>query len=235
MRVLFENPVVNAALSAGAASANYPVSNLAHPFLLVRYQPTASTDTVTLTFAAAIAINCMFWGYTNATEFTLRLYDAADTLLHTETVTDPDSVGAVYFAEVDAVAYAELDLTGAITVYLGGLGLGVYYQMPDPLATWKLGSTDNSATSGTAFGQVTQNYAKPLRSFELSFSGVSYDQASEIQDKCEVVGKGGKLWVDITESDHSFLSPLYSALADVVEPAKDGQTMTFAFKFAEAR
>ena len=88
MKILFGNLLPLATLSALGVSVNYPLDNLNHPFLKKKLQqsidgssgmPDASA--LTLTWSSDQTIDAIVAGYSNATLYTLKLYDSGSTLM----------------------------------------------------------------------------------------------------------------------------------------------------------
>jgi hypothetical protein len=237
MKILWNNLLDDAELSSLNASLNYPVTNLQDSFLYVRTQSSIDVDTVTIMFDEDASISDFFWGYTNATKFVLRLYNYENELLYTETINDPDPQwGSVGFDIVEDVDHAELDIIGdEIGTYLGGIGIGIAYVMPDPLSEWDETPIDNSDWSRSPAGQTLQNYTRPLRREPRKFADVSHAIKEEIMALYYEVGTGAALWFDFTELDHDYKKPLYGIIANIINPQKNGRMWEFDIVAEEAR
>lgn len=242
MRILFTNLAATATLSAGGTvSVNYPLANLSHVFLVKRFQQIISAlsdaQALTLTWATDQTIDTVLLGYTNGTAFTLKLYDSAGTLLSTQSFTSAQ-MGKV-FAAVSGVRSAKLiidDGSGifAMTVYLGGLGIGLSYAMPDPLADWEPGFEDNSFGATTIDGQVLGQYVEPLRTYTYNFFVETLADYDEIVALIKAAGKYTPLFIAPTEGDMAQVLPIYATI-QFSAPKKDGRLFTFSLTFKEAR
>jgi hypothetical protein len=236
MRILFDNEALNAAITSYYESANYPASNIIHPFLVKRYQATADSDTITLTFDTEFSASSIFYGFTNATSIIVKFYDVLDNLLHTETIADPQQRDSAFFTQVDNISYLEIDvITDMIAIYLGEFGCGLEIQMPDPLGDWPETPVDNSEVSDSVGGQTLQNYVEPLDSYTFNFRDLERDVAIAIRDACKEVGIGGKLWVDAFEEDHEFMQPMYATLRAQPTIQKNGRRYDLSLSVQEAR
>jgi len=65
MKILFENLLSQAILSATDTNTNYPIANLYHPFLRRRWQSNSNTDTITIDATGAVLINSIYLGAGN--------------------------------------------------------------------------------------------------------------------------------------------------------------------------
>jgi hypothetical protein len=171
VKVLFDNIALAATLAAGSASPNYPVENIVDHILKKRFQSTLTSDTITLTWATDQTIDCCFAEHTNAKSFIITLYDSADVVLYRQRFS-PDAKG-IHFAAVSGVRKATLSLynivAGETYVYLGALGLGQAYTMPDPVADWNPTPQDNSSRRESPDGQVEIQKVPRLRKLALAF------------------------------------------------------------------
>ena len=246
MRILFDSLLSDASLSAGGTSLNYPLANLNHAFLKKKFQQIVDgssgmpdSDALTLTWNTDQVIDSIFVGYSNATLFTLKLYDSADTLLSTQTFTDAE-MGKVFTAVSD-VRYAKLlmdDETGssAMTVYLGGLGIGVSYVMPDPINDWSFGQVDNSIGTTTLDGQVLGQYIEPLKVHPFNFKTSSRATFFEVYGKIKTLGKYTPIFYAPFESAMATVPAMYAIIEGGFEsPSKDDNIFSFSLTFSEAR
>jgi hypothetical protein len=230
MRILFENLLLSATLSSVSPNGIYPVTNLAHPFLRKIYKSTANTDTITLSWTADQVIDSCYLGYTNATSCTLKLYSSAGVLLGTQTFTPADM--AVHFTAVSGVRSATLTITASATVYLGGIGIGQSYTMPDPLNDWVDTFVDNSTSSSSSYGQVLTNKIDPLRQAVLNFDVSGYDAYSALSTRVAALSR--PTFVDLFEKAHDRYLPLYCTITPSNQ-AKTDDRFTFTLTLLEAR
>ena len=81
MKILFDNKILDATISALYDSTTYPAENLKSVFLHQKFQSTENNDTLTVTFDDNVSVDSFFWGFTNMTAMEVRFYDDTDTLL----------------------------------------------------------------------------------------------------------------------------------------------------------
>ena len=244
MKILFTNLADTATLSAGGTlSVNYPLANLTHVFLTKKFQQIVSAlsdaQALTLTWAADQTIDFVALGYTNGTAFTLKLYDSASTLLFTQTFTSAE-MGATFTA-VSGVRSAKLVIDDGtavfpMTVYLGGIGIGLSTDIGRPLYDWRPECIDNSFGAETIDGQVLGQYIEPLRRPKFSFITSSRATLDAVQAGVNAVGKYTPVYVIPFTGALATVKPLYCTIPEGVEsPARDGLLYTFSLTLQEAR
>ncbi len=246
MKILFDNLLASATLSAGGTSLNYPLSNLLHAFLKKKFQQTVDgssgmpdADALTLTWLSNQIVDSIFIGYSNATLFTLKLYGSTGTLLYTKTFTDLEM--GVSFAAVSGVRSAKLLLDdelglASMTVYLGGLGIGQSYIMPDPLNDWTLEQIDNSIGDTTLDGQVLGQYIEPLRSYSFNFKIGLRSIYSAVYNKVKALGRYTPVFCAPFEDAMDEVPAMYVVLdGGFKSPSKDDNVFGFALTLLEAR
>jgi len=235
MKILFENKALDATFSCLNQNVGYSVDNITHQFLKKRFQSTSNTDTITGILTTTESISCFFYGLTNAIEIVLKLYSAADILLHTEIITDINYIDSIYFTSVEA-KYFTIELTTTDTyVYLGGIGIGNCYTMPDIKSPWDELFEDNSIVSNSIDGQVLQNYFEPLKEFKFNIPNNLKETKDEIKEYFVTAGRGGKIWIDLFEDNHDFFMPMYAIILNSFNPKKNGIRYSFDLQIREAR
>lgn len=120
-------------------------------------------------------------------------------------------------------------------LYIGGIGVGKSYKMPDPDQGFSEGWLDNSIISRSQAGQSLAEYVTPLRQYGYSFSTVERSLMNELQQKYKEQGIGAHLWLDSTEKNHDFIAPMYGILEEWSESNKDGKRYNFDITLTEAR
>lgn len=245
MKVLFTNLLDTATLTAGGTSVNYPLTNLQHPFLKKKFQQTVAisggsmsdADALTLTWTADKTIDFIAVGYTNAATLTLKLYDSSDTLIDTQTFTNAELGKS--FAAVAGVRKVKLlmhdgSTDNPMTLYLGGLGIGQGYVMPDPFAEWEPGMLDNSFGDTTIDGQVSGQYVEPLRSLLFLFEVEEKETFDEIYNLIAALGKFTPVWIAPFENNLAYEKALYATL-EFKAGRRSRRSFPFTITFQEAR
>ncbi len=239
MKFLFENIAFEySTLAALYESPSYPVVNLLHDFIEKRFQSTALSDTITFDFDYDThQADCFFYAFNTATSGSVSFYNGG-ALQSTIALESPaaDS-GAVYFP---VLTFDEVRITisrgdASVPLFLGAVGFGVAYTVPDPAATWTEDQVDNSNYSSSPRGQTSQEYIEPFKALQLTVPGLERETAIEIQDLFKTVGVGGRVWFDQTNLNHAFRAPFPAILVEPVKPVKNGRRYDLVIKLREAR
>lgn len=232
MKILLDNKLLTATLAALHTNANYPLENLRSPFLKKIWKSTEDEDTITLTWANSIAVDCIAIGFTNADSVTAKLYNASNILLDTITV-DPDEI-MIYFTEVQGVRKIELEMEASTPLYVGSVGMGLAYAMLDPLSDWKPSKYNQSSKTRSADGQVQINKISPLR--RIAFNFMTTDKGLFDEIEALVSNLAIPIFFDFTHLNHDFYLPYYADIEGSFEdPAKNDNQFSFSLTFLEAR
>lgn len=230
MRILPINEIITSTLSATNEDANYPVSNVNHVFVKKIFKATQNTSVITSTFGSLKDIDCCYLAYTNSSTAILKLYDASDILLATKTVNLQTNGGI--FKVVTGVKYITLTLTATENVYLGTIGIGETYKMPNPDNNIIKGKIDNSITYQSSDGQFAINKIPWLISFPLSFTIFTMDLYNEIYGIFANISR--PVWVDVYEELKNGLNP-FCAKLEYSEDSQTNRKYTFKIQCTEVR
>jgi hypothetical protein len=260
MKILFDNAAKRATISSINETANYPASNLVGPFAEERWQEDfleTPAAVITVDFDEPEDIDSLFFTYTNATGIYAvtntgavahgYMHDVEATDDGEEIITDDGyDIGIIEEPKVSDCIYWDSVQEGVTSVtiyifgtenplYLGEIGLGLGYVMPNPVDSIDEGFEDNSSFDGSAYGQSLQTFIEPLREEYYNFAGIKRDIVKEIWAKYLSVGIGGKVWIDVTEKNHDFKAPMYCKITSIPATTKDGVYYSFSMSFTEAR
>ena len=125
--------------------------------------------------------------------------------------------------------------TDEAKLYMGGMGIGLAYKMPNPDEQFTEGWIDNSVVSRSQAGQTVRDYVVPLRTYGFRFSTPDRETMNELRSIYKNCGIGAKLWLDGTERNHEFIPPLYGVLDEWTENEKSGKQYKFGLTITEAR
>jgi len=237
MKILFHNLIDDATLTGEHTSFNYPPENWQSTSIYKRVQSSLHYDTVTIVFENYDATISDFWyAFTNATLIIIRLYDYENGLIYEHRIDEPEEdIGHIWFTPIEDVDSMEIYYEGPLGVYLGGIGVGQAYVMPDPEAAWAETDEDNSIVSESPYGQTNQDYVRPLRSYPFRFPDLSRNEMNEMQELIRRVGRGRPLWIDPFDLNHDFMKPLYGKITNALKADKNGRTYYFTLEIKEAR
>lgn len=237
MKILFNDLIPESTITSLNASENYPAENLQSFSIRERYQSTIVNDTLTIELGADYNISSFFYAYTNATAMSVRFYDYDSSLLYTLAITAPGSeTEHEQFTTIQDVYYIEIDLTATTTeVYLGAVGVGVAYTMPDPLSTWTEPYFDSSAKSRSRAGLALHNYIKPFWAGAFGWGEITRTLMNEIIELVTDYGTGAPIWIDCFELNHTFMKPYRATIENMTQPKKTDRRYAFTLTFKEAR
>ena len=223
MKILFDNLLLSGGAVAIAQDSNFPASNLKSPFLKKRFQSINTTDTITCTLGTPALISSVYTGYSNAT-ITIKAYFNS-VLLYSITGTHLEFTPTV----IDVVT---VELVATTPAYLGGIGIGLPFEINPPESFWAEGYEDRSLVSESQSGQVLNEYVEPFRKYQFKFPGLTRDKAREFQDEYRRTGLGVPMFVDPSTDG---LEPLYCRLTGEVGANKNKRQYDIQINLLEAR
>lgn len=235
MRILFDNKVKGATISAATPNSNYSAENLKSQFLRLKFKSLGVSDIITINFEYEEAVNSFYYGYSNASAMTVKLYSSASVLLKTVEVDCTHENGSAFFEQLNNVRWITVEASCPVTedLYIGGMACGVSYQLDDPLAALVQTLDNLSASSISGEGQVSNRFIEPLKKYQAQFFEVDKSRYYEVLEQFKAIGTG-HVWVDFTENNHTYNVPMY-ATTKMIESAKKDRDVSFNIDFTEAR
>lgn len=236
MRILFVNEIEGATVTAVNGSLNYPPTAIFHPFLRKRFKSTIDLDTLTIDLAAAVSMNCFFMGFHNVTAGTVTFLDG--TLSPVGSPIDLASAADIFVSYFATISVKRIVVDVQATsgrVYIGGIGAGLYVQMPDHTAGAEFAVADDTAFSESMGGQTSRNAAPSLRAREWVFPDLDQVTKDALDPYVVVLGIGKPVYMDLFESNRAFDPPAYAKLMaprKLTNPATDRYDLTLNFKEA---
>lgn len=231
MRILFDNLIFSSSLSASDANANFPVTNLKAAHLTKIYKSTTTGAAITITFPTAQTVNCCYVGYTNASAVSVALYNASDVLL--QTIVLDAARGGKTFAAVPLVKYAVVTLASSETLYVGTIGIGRNYTMPNPDNNIVAKPVDRSTREYSNGGQLYVNHCGIVQQIDATFSELLSDTYNEIFALWAALRH--PVWIDIYEDNTGIINPLYCDMTMDEDPSQAWKKYQMKFTFTEVR
>jgi hypothetical protein len=231
MRILFDNLIFTSSVSADDVNANYPVTNLQAAHLTKIYKSTTTGAEVTITFQTVQTVNCCYIGFTNASAATVALYNASDTLI--KTVTLDTSRGGKTFTAALLVKYAIVTLAASDVLYVGTIGIGNNYTMPDPDNNIVAKPVDRTSRDFSNGGQLYANYRDVVQQIDATFSQLLSGTYNEIF--ALFAARRHSLWIDIYEENTGIIKPLYCDMTTNGDPSQSWKKYQMKFTFIEVR
>lgn len=202
MRILFNELFENATVLATNESLNYPVTNITHPFLQKRFQSTTTSSVITATWTTDQCMSCFFYGFHYLTSLTVVYKNSAGGTLLTLNITDPQDIGVEYFTELTTVRSVVITMNGT---YIGKIGGGCCYTMPDVSAAYESGNNDNSSSSSSPHGQRLVNNIPKLRQLSYSFRELT----QELKNEIDALYTPKSIFFDLYEGNRDKEPPIY--------------------------
>ena len=241
MRILANNLLETATVTATNENASKPVDNLWNKWRDLPFASTSTSSVITAEWDADITVNCV--GFADAqstapTGISVALYNSSDVLLATWTLSVLYNHDVEYFTQQTTVRKAVITLTGASEFELGVLSIGAYTEINRKAPSQNLGTALPSSMVSSRGGQLSGRLGTPLKSFGISLLGLSFSEKNVLQSVYDV--KQGLLpwFLDIWQSSHDVQVPLFVAFAGdltVSKTADYGALFDVSFDVREVR
>ena len=231
MIVLFNNLIYNATISTDTVDANYPVTNLQNDEPSKIYKATQASAVITITLSDTSTINCLYLANTNATGAVASFYDS-DNNLQGSTVIDVDRGGAC-FTSVGYVDKIILTLSGSDAVYLGCIGTGAKYQMPNPLNDVLPKPIDNTVRNISDSGTGFFNRVPIQIAISTNFANIARTLYNEIFGLWAALAH--PVWVDVREDYNGIINPMFADMTMDKTPTHKYKRDAMTFNFQEMK
>lgn len=238
MRVLFENKVERSTVSSNNGSLNYPGSGIWHPFLKKKFKGQSSDDVLTIDLQEVSNLNCFFMGWHNVTSGSVVFFDSGLSPIGSAI----DLAGALdlFVTYFDTIAVKRIVVTvhnsSGNQVYIGGIGSGVYVQMPINMTSgFERAISDDTQIDESPGGQTSRNKAASLRIRSFTFPAMDATERDRVDVPVVALGIGKPIYVDIFEGDRSADAPFYAKVTEprrITNPAAGRYDMSITFKEA---
>ena len=178
MRVLYNNLLESASLSATNEDANYPVENIYGNSLLPLFKADTNSSVITCTLAEASTVSCFAFGNHNIDTLSIKLTDSlAATTTYNYTASNLKFSNAVtqamiYETAVDDVEEIEYTITSVDTLYIGGLSAGSALQFPYFNINPKNGFVSTGEPQKSKNGVTFDNEGVVLETFGCTINNV---------------------------------------------------------------
>ena len=172
MRILYDNLLEAASLSATNEDANYPVERVYNTTLRSQFRAGTNSTVITATLAAASTVSTFAFGAHNIDTLEIKVTDSgASTTTYNYTNSDlifsaeqPQAIK--YVTPVADVEEIEYTITSTLELYIGGLSAGQYLQMPyfsiNPKIGYKSSGSAQKSRGGVTFnvpGTVVETFS----------------------------------------------------------------------------
>jgi hypothetical protein len=230
MRLMYDNLLSDATLSASSVNANYPAANLVHIWKKKYFLASAAYTEVTATLAASSTITAICLAYHNLSEAEAELYDDGDVLLDTWTLSVDYDTDVTYGSQED-VKKIIFNLTSADTVRVGQLFAGEYISASKD-ATQDIPLMSNDAISFSLDMQPGGRSGSVTRGANITIPTLTATERAEMEAAYIDCGLITPFYLDLWNSSHSSFEPLYGVFASQlsVTHLEEGDTVAFDFQ-----
>lgn len=240
MRILFRNEIEGATVTTVNGSLNYPGASIYHPFLRKKFKSLLISDALTIDLATAKNMNCFFMGFHNVASGTASFFDGSLSPVGSPIdLTAAADIFVSYFSTI-SVKRIVIDVSASASqVFIGGVGAGVYRQMPDEAgitAGFPFDVADSTTIAQSVGGQISRNRGPSLRLREWTWPNLDQTTALDVDTDLLTLGIGKPVWIDVFEGNRGLEAPMYGAIMDsrkLTNPAVNRFDLTL--KVQEAR
>lgn len=234
MRILGNNLLKDASsIVATNQHANYTTEALYSNLLEEVLYFTASTSTITVTFATDQVIDMICLGYHNISTATLVFKDSLAGVLDTVVLTTPTvNMKEYLLAELVDVRTVEISVTGSDTLFIGNISLGKYVQCYNVMKPMNISFYDTSENDVTDGGHVINYEGVLLKTFTIALGKVTEEQAEEFIELFASVKTGNTFWLDRHEDLEE--EPLFGCFSTPLEYSEIYDFSTMSIEFREA-
>jgi hypothetical protein len=213
MRILHTNKLESATLTATTENYNYPLGNLLVNQLALAYRATDITVDVQAVFDTAQNINAVGVAGHNATKIVVKYYTLSTDVapVYEKTYNSPLATDVLYSDDY-SVEKVVVRFESSVTISVGAMFVGEYYQMPNPTAYYPENYVITNTRTDTAFGAVYGSDGVMLREINPSFIVVSTEQYKSVIGVVKSLRNYRCLFVDMNESNHAYKEPLYGTI-----------------------
>lgn len=211
MKLLYDNKLKAATITATNQNDSFPVSNVTHQFLEKRFQSTTTSSVITILFTADQTISAIGLGFHNLSSGSYVLKNSGGSTLLSGSLAVAYETDITYFTAT-ACRSIELTLTSSSVMYVGGIiadnPIYFEYHNIDPRFDY-LGQDSSSLTrSGQALGYKT----KRLNKYRAVLGHLTLAQKQSLYDMLDTVGNSDTFFADLYDEAHTEARPLFCKL-----------------------
>lgn len=243
MRILADNLLKDATVSATNEDASKPVENLWDKWRDLPFASTSTSSVITAEWTTNQSMNSVAYADVNSdaptpVDITVALYDSTDTLLATWDLDVSHDQDIEYFTQQTTVRKAVITLSGSSEFELGVLSLGAYDEINRKAPSQSLDTALPSVTTLSRGGQVSGRIGTALKAFSISLLSLSNSERNVIQS-IYTERQGLTPWfIDIWQESHDTQVPLYVVFAGDISVTKTsdyGTLFDVSFDVQEVR
>lgn len=211
MKILYNNLLESATLSATNGNESYPVANILDGFLELKFQAITNTTLVTASWASDQNISSIGMGYHNAASGSYILKNSSGTSVLSGALEVAYDTNMTYFTET---ACRSIELTFTTTsslLYIGGISVGV----PFAIDYWNVGPRfdfpNSSSFTALRGGQAIGRPSFIGEKWRATIGEISNTQRAAYKAMIQTA-KWWPCYADLYDTSHSEQRPIYAIL-----------------------
>jgi len=231
MRIMYDNLLKTATLTATNENVNYPIANVFHKWKRKVFKSSVATSVITAVLDTPTTISAVAFAYHNLLSGTVAFYDSSDSLLDTWTLDVSLDTQSQYGTVAD-VAKVVFSLASLTTISLGSLFVGdSIYSMKESTQDIPLASTDSVTSSSDS--QVSGRGGSVTRSGTITIPLLSSDERKAIELAFVTCGMIQPFFLDLWDSSHAHFSPVYGVFNSDLTVTHEWDFDSISFNFKE--
>lgn len=211
MKLLYDNKLKSATITATNQNDSFPVSNVTHQFLEKRFQSTTTSTVITILFASDQTISAIALGFHNLSSGSYVLKNSGGSTLLSGSLSVTYETDITYFTAT-ACRSIELTLASSTTLYVGGISadnpLYFEYHNIDP----RFDYLGQDISEQTRRGQVLGMKTRRLHKYRAVLGSVTLAQKTALYDMLDTVGNALTFFADLYDEAHTEARPLFCKL-----------------------
>ncbi len=129
MRLLFNNKLEFSEITTSKENLNFPVKNLVHPFLTLKYESTDLSSDIYIELNSPETFDAFFWGFSNFEFMTVEFLDSNNNQLHyLDLENENEYISPHYFGAVHNIKYINISMyKQELSVFINNSGVTESY------------------------------------------------------------------------------------------------------------
>jgi hypothetical protein len=204
MRMLWDNLIKEATLSATNEDANYPISNIYHEFIEKVFYSSTPSSVITITLDTVSDIDCVAFGHHNCNSVSFVFKNSGGSQIgSTLTYTVPNQ-RIMEYVDYDDVATIEVTIQSTSTVFIGNISVGEYYDFPEIAMDIEINITDTSQNEISMGGQVSANIGTALDQINIGIPECEGSFINDLRTIKKGIGISPGIWLDVYEDSDEY-------------------------------
>jgi len=213
VKILYDNLLASATLSATNGNESYPIANVIDRFLEKKFQTITTSSVITVTFATDQAVSAIALGFHNLTSASYVLKNSGGSTLISGSLEITYDTNITYFTET-ACRSIEITIGGtASELYVGGISAGTPFYVVSHNVNPRFDFLNQDNYSVTRGGQATGRKTTTRKKWRATLSTITTAQINKFETMIETVGGWFPVYADLYEGIHTRFEPIHAILS----------------------